>query len=166
MGEELKARALLPLLTTAALLVPATTATADTAVAKRPLPVVPHPWDKRIKCQAKDPTGRKIVTRFGNSEFGWQHFTGRHNIKKCSTIAAAVNEHPQKNDGHGRLEYGGVEFETGVPRPRMVKFWVIVQYSRKTKDQLYDAGRGQTIGVINAFCKNQPGNKCPAWAKL
>ncbi len=48
----------------------------------------------------------------------------------------------------------------------MVKFWVIVQYSRKTKDQRYDAGRGQSIGVVNAFCKNQPGNKCPAWAKL
>ncbi len=76
MGEELKARALLSLLTTAALLVPATTATADTAVAKRPLPVVPHPWDKRIKCQAKDPTGRKIVTRFGNSEFRRTTVTG------------------------------------------------------------------------------------------
>ncbi|MFF5020267.1 hypothetical protein [Streptomyces sp. NPDC001165] len=60
------------------------------------MPAQPHPWDKRIKCEAKDP----------------------------------------------------------------------VQYSRKTKDQDYDAGRGRTIGVINAFCKNQPGNKCPAWAKL
>ncbi|MEU6467383.1 hypothetical protein ABZ882_36400, partial [Streptomyces sp. NPDC046976] len=53
-----------------------------------PLPAQPHPWDKRIKCQAKDPQGRKIVTRYGNSDFGWQHFTGRHNIKKCGTIAA------------------------------------------------------------------------------
>ncbi|MFR9793851.1 hypothetical protein ACL07V_35255 [Streptomyces sp. MB22_4] len=42
---------------------------------------------------------------------------------------------------------------------------VIVQYSRKPKDQRYD-GSGQTIGVINALRKNQPENNCPAWAKL
>lgn len=58
--------------------------------------------------------------------------------------------------------YGGVESETGVPRPRMVEIVVIVQYSRKSKGQRYDAGSGQTIGVINAFCKNQPANRCPA----
>lgn len=45
-----------------------------------------------------------------------------------------VNEHP-KDEGHGRLVYGGVAFETGVPRPRMVKIVVIVQYSGKTQDQ-------------------------------
>ncbi len=28
---------------------------------------------------------------------------------------------------------------------------------------LYDAGRGQKIGVINAFCRNQRNNKCPEW---
>ncbi|MFE9476705.1 hypothetical protein ACFYOR_37750 [Streptomyces griseofuscus] len=98
-----------------------------------PLPAQPHPWDKRIKCQAKDPQGRKIVTRHGNADFGWQHFNRRHNIKKCGTIGAIVNEHPESDDHHGRLTYGGVEFETGVPRPRMVKIVVIVQYSRKTR---------------------------------
>ncbi|MFI6527404.1 hypothetical protein [Streptomyces uncialis] len=45
----------------------------------------------------------------------------------------------------------------------IVKFVVIVQYTRKTRDGKYDVGRGQTIGVINAFCRNQPRNKCPAW---
>ncbi|MFG2453017.1 hypothetical protein ACGFSG_26935 [Streptomyces sp. NPDC048512] len=39
----------------------------------------------------------------------------------------------------------------------------IVQYTRKTKGGLYDAGRGQKIGVINAFFHNQRNNKCPAW---
>jgi hypothetical protein len=150
----------------AAALIAMASLSAGSVASAAPMPAQPHPWDHRIKCQAKDPQGRKIVTRYGNSEFGWQHFTGRHNIKKCGTIAAVVNEHPESDDHHGRLVYGGVEFETGVPRPRMVKIVVIVQYSRKTKDQRYDAGRGQTIGVINAFCKNQPGNKCPAWAKL
>lgn len=51
----------------------------------------------------------------------------------------------------------------GVPRPRQAKFTVIVQYTRKTKDGDYEAGRGQKIGVINAFCHTQRNNKCPAW---
>ncbi|MFE5402058.1 hypothetical protein ACFQ9Z_11735 [Streptomyces sp. NPDC056580] len=137
--------------------------TAHTAQA-RPLPADPHPptWDKTVHCSTTDPDGRRIVTRFGNSEFGWYHFTTRHNIKKCSTIAAAVHGNVDRNDHQGRLEYDGVAFETG-PRPRQVKFTVVVQYTRKSKDRRYDAGRGQTIGVINAFCRNQRNNKCPAW---
>ncbi|MFI8243558.1 hypothetical protein ACIF83_41025 [Streptomyces sp. NPDC085866] len=89
----------------AATLIAVASLSAGSVASAAPMPVQPHPWDKRIKCRAKDPQGRKIVTRYGNSEFGRQ-------------------------------------------------------------DQDYDACRGQTIGVINAFCKNQPGNKCPAWAKL
>ncbi|MET7979949.1 hypothetical protein ABZW44_44640 [Streptomyces mirabilis] len=131
-----------------------------------PMPVVPHPWDQRVKCQTDDPEGRHIVTRYGNSELGWYHLTGRHNIKKCSTLYAALHGRVDRDDHHGHLEYDGVVFETGVPRPRQVKFTVVVQYTRKTTDGRYDAGRGQKIGVITAFCHNQPGNKCPAWAKL
>lgn len=36
---------------------------------------------------------------------------------------------------------------------------MVVQYTRKTAGGRYDAGRGQKIGVITAFCHNQPGNK-------
>ncbi|MEU4084728.1 hypothetical protein [Streptomyces aureus] len=130
----------------------------------RPGPVVPHPWDSRVHCNTTDPDGRHIVTRFGNSSFGWNHFTHRHNIKKCSTLAAALHGNVDRDNHHGRLEYDGVALETGPPgRQRQVKFTVIVQYTRKTTDGLYDAGRGQKIGVINAFCRNQPNNKCPAW---
>ncbi|MET9174622.1 hypothetical protein ABZX64_26815 [Streptomyces misionensis] len=71
-----------------------------------------------------------------------------------------------RDDHHGHLEYDGIEFETGVPRPRQVKFTVVVQYTQKSTDGRYDAGRGQKIGVTTAYCHNQPGNKCPAWAKL
>ncbi|MFF3367109.1 hypothetical protein [Streptomyces misionensis] len=71
-----------------------------------------------------------------------------------------------RDDHHGHLEYDGIEFETGVPRPRQVKFTVVVQYTQKSTDGRYDAGRSQKIGVITAYCHNQPGNKCPAWAKL
>jgi hypothetical protein len=46
-----------------------------------PMPEVPHPWDKRVKCQTNDPEGRHIVTRYGNSDLGWYHFIRRHNIK-------------------------------------------------------------------------------------
>lgn len=133
--------------------------------AAMPGPIHP-PWDKRVKCQTDDPEGRHIVARYGNTELGWNHFTGRHNIKKCSTLYAALNGRVDRDDHHGHLEYDAVEFETGVPRPRQVRITVVVQYTQKTTDGRYDAGRGQKIGVITAYCHNQPGNKCPAWAKL
>ncbi|PAZ16367.1 hypothetical protein CLM62_08590 [Streptomyces sp. SA15] len=116
----------------------------------------------RVRCASNDDDGRKIVTRYGNSELGWNHFTHRHNIKKCAILNAALKDKVDRNDGHGRLEYDGVAIRTGGS-PAQVKFVVIVQYTRKTKDGRYDAGRGQKIGVINAFCRNQPNNKCPAW---
>ncbi|MFJ7419389.1 hypothetical protein ACIQXD_12310 [Streptomyces uncialis] len=121
-----------------------------------------NPFDKRIRCTSTDDDGRKLVTRTGNSALGWNHFTHRHNIKKCAILNAALKDKVDRSDGRGRLEYDGVAIRTG-PRPVIVKFVVIVQYTRKTRDGKYDAGRGQTIGVINAFCRNQPQNKCPAW---
>jgi hypothetical protein len=125
-------------------------------------PVQPHPWDHRTKCNTTDDDGRKIPTRYGNADFGWNHFTHRHNIKTCRIINEAVEDKVDRDDHHGRLEYDGVAIRTG-PNPAQVRYVVIVQYSRKTKDGKYDAGRGQKIGVINAFCRNQPNNKCPAW---
>lgn len=125
-------------------------------------PAQPNPWDHRAKCNQTDADGRKIPTRYGNSDFGWNHFTHRHNIKTCRIVNAAMEGNPDRDDHHGRLEYDGDAIRTG-PNPAHVKYVVIVQYSRKTKDGKYDAGRGQKIGVINAFCRNQPHNKCPAW---
>ncbi|WP_159031314.1 hypothetical protein [Streptomyces acidiscabies] len=130
-----------------------------------PMPAEQYPWDMRVKCQADDPDNRHIVTRYGNSALGWYHFTGRHNIKKCATLSAALSDRVDRDDHHGHLEYDGVVIETG-PRPRQAKFTVVVQYTQKSTDRHYDAGRGQKIGVITAYCHNQPGNKCPAWAKM
>ncbi|MGW5332996.1 hypothetical protein [Streptomyces bauhiniae] len=90
----------------------------------------------------------------------------RHNIKKCQTLYAALHGRVDRDDHHGHLEYDAVAFETGVPRPGKVKVTVVAQYTRKTTDGHYDAGRGQKIGVITAYCHNQPGNTCPAWANL
>lgn len=121
-----------------------------TAYAK-PMPAQPHPWDHRVKCETKDPDDRKIVAHYGNSEFGWKHFTGRHNIKKCSTLYAALHGEVNRKSEQGRkLEYDAV----------------VVWQARKSLDGRYDAGKGKTIGVITAYCHNQQGNKCPAWAKL
>ncbi|MFE1273369.1 hypothetical protein [Streptomyces sp. NPDC058758] len=33
-----------------------------------------------------------------------------------------------------------------------MRFTVVVQYTRKTTDGEYDAGQGQKIGVITAYC--------------
>ncbi|MEU5615231.1 hypothetical protein AB0H03_42215, partial [Streptomyces sparsogenes] len=42
-----------------------------------------------------------------------------------------------------------------------IKVIAIVQYARKTSDGRYDAGKGEKIGVITAYCEGV--NKCPAW---
>ena len=115
-----------------------------------------------MHCTSTDPDGRKLVTRFGNEEFGWHHFTRRHNIRKCSILDAALRDKVDHKYRDGRPEYEGVAIKTGG-RPAQVDFLVIVQYTRNTTDGRYDAGRGQKIGVVNAFCKNQPHNTCPAW---
>ncbi|MCS0634582.1 hypothetical protein NX801_02665 [Streptomyces sp. LP05-1] len=119
-------------------------------------------WNKTVRCESTDPEGRHIVTRYGDAHLGWNHFTHRHNIRVCKIVNAAVGGKVDRGDHHGRLEYDGVAVKTGG-KPEQARFIVIVQYSRYTKDKKYDAGRGQTIGVVNAFCRNQPNNKCPAW---
>lgn len=65
-------------------------------------------------------------------------------------------EKPDKVSGT-RLEYWGYAINGG----RQVKIIVIAQYAQKTADGRYDAGRGQKIGVITAYCKGM--NKCPDW---
>ncbi|MFF9819830.1 hypothetical protein [Streptomyces sp. NPDC014006] len=51
------------------------------------------------------------------------------NIEKCSTLYATLHGRVDRDDHHGHLEYGGIEFETGVSRPRQAKFTVVVQYT-------------------------------------
>ncbi|MFF8646608.1 hypothetical protein ACF062_38345, partial [Streptomyces sp. NPDC015345] len=91
-----------------------------------------------------------------NSELGWKHFSGSHNIKKCSVVNTALKNHPVSRAG-SRLTYEGFV----VGEEGHIKVIAIVQYARKTSDGRYDAGRGEKIGVITAYCEGV--NKCPAW---
>ncbi|MEO3972475.1 hypothetical protein [Streptomyces sp. CAU 1734] len=136
----------------------AVTASVAAALLTSPTPsahAVPH-WNKRVKCEETDPDDRAIPTRTGNHELGWSHFSGKHNIKKCKIVNAALAGRVDKKNG-ARLEYWAHAINGG----RQVKIVVIVQYARKTADGVYDAGRGQKIGVITAYCKGT--NRCPDW---
>ncbi|WP_228452719.1 hypothetical protein [Streptomyces alkaliterrae] len=113
-------------------------------------------WDKTVKCKQEDWDGRVVPTRIGNSELGWNHFSSRHNIRKCKIVNAAINGKPDKKNG-ARLEYWAYAWSGN----RRVQVTVIVQYARKTADGRYDAGKGKKIGVITAYCKGM--NKCPDW---
>ncbi|MFI9630274.1 hypothetical protein [Streptomyces sp. NPDC052042] len=113
-------------------------------------------WSKKVKCEESDPEGRVIPTRYGNGDLGWSHFSGKHNIRKCRVVNAALAGKVDRKNG-GRLGYYGVA-RNGR---RMVKIVVIVQYARRTADGEYDAGKGQKIGVITAYCKGV--TKCPDW---
>ncbi|MFB7598233.1 hypothetical protein [Streptomyces sp. NPDC056160] len=117
----------------------------------------PH-WNKTVKCHQKDWDGRNVPTRTGNSELGWAHFSGRHNIRTCRIVNAPLNGKPDKTDGRGGLEYWGYAFDG---RHAQVKIIVKAQVTRRTQDKRYDAGKGQMIGVITAFCKGM--TKCPDW---
>lgn len=115
----------------------------------------PH-WNKSVKCEETDPEGRVIPTRYGNADLGWNHFSGKHNIKKCRVVDAALAGKVDRKNG-GRVEYYGVARN----QTKLVEIVVIVQYARRTADGEYDAGRGKKIGVITAYCKGM--NRCPDW---
>ncbi|MEU8893536.1 hypothetical protein [Streptomyces sp. NPDC048442] len=47
-------------------------------------------WNKKVKCSANDMDGRVIPTRWGNGEPGWNHFSGKHNIKRCDFLNSPI----------------------------------------------------------------------------
>ncbi|URN14756.1 MULTISPECIES: hypothetical protein [Streptomyces] len=108
------------------------------------------------KCEQKDGDGRAVPTRFGNGELGWNHFSGKHNIKKCKVVNGPLNGKPDKVSG-ARLEYRGHAVNGG----RQVKIVAVVQYAQRTADRRYSAGAGRKIGAITACCQGM--NKCPNW---
>ncbi|GAA2297184.1 hypothetical protein OHT20_18565 [Streptomyces caniferus] len=121
-------------------------------------PASAAPWlNKKVKCTAVDPDGREIPTLIGNAELGWNHFTGRHNIRKCDLLNIPMGSPVDKKSG-ANLEYWGyaTNREHGT-----VKIVVKARYARKTDDGRYDAGSGKKIGVITAYCKGM--QKCPNW---
>lgn len=116
-------------------------------------------WNTDEKCVQKDWDGRRIPTRVGNSELGWRHLSGPHNIRTCKLINAALDGKPDKwSDQHRNLEYWGSAINNG----RQVDFVVKVRYAKKTDDDRYTApGRKGKIGVITAYCRGV--TKCPSW---
>lgn len=114
-------------------------------------------WNKGVKCEQTDMEERKIPTRYGNGDLGWNHFSGKHNIKSCRVIDAALSGRVDVKHG-GRLEYFGIALDNG---DKQIGIVVIAQYSRRTPDGEYDAGKGNKIGVITAYCKGV--TKCPNW---
>ncbi|MFD5794851.1 hypothetical protein ACFWIO_15125 [Streptomyces diastatochromogenes] len=105
---------------------------------------------------------RRVQPARGVSLLAWALAGKRGGELLSSILEKALRDKVDHISSDGRLENDGVAIRTGG-RPAQVDFKVIVQYTRKTTDGRYDAGRGQKIGVVNAFCKNQPHNKCPAW---
>ncbi|MER5973666.1 hypothetical protein ABT112_28765 [Streptomyces sp. NPDC002055] len=115
-------------------------------------------WNTRVKCEATDSSNKKIPTRFGNSVLGWNHFSRPHNIRTCRAVNAAISANAKELDDN-RIEYW-TDMKKG---DEYVRVTVIAQYSRKTLDGEYDAGAGQKVGVITAYCKGQRQNVCPSW---
>ncbi|GAB1339641.1 hypothetical protein ACE1SV_62310 [Streptomyces sp. E-15] len=130
-------------------------------VAAGPVVNPPHPpWDTTQKCVSEDWQGRRIPTRVGNSELGWRHFSGPHNVKSCELVNAAVDGNPDKRSDHDRnLEYRG----SAIYRRSQVDFVVVVRYAQATADGRHIApgGKKAKVGVITAYCRGV--QKCPSW---
>ncbi|MEV0091433.1 hypothetical protein [Streptomyces sp. NPDC050738] len=114
-------------------------------------------WNKSVKCNATDPDGRHVPTRVGNGELGWNHFSGKHNIKKCAIANIPIQGNVDSVHG-ANIQYWGWASNRAYGR---VKLIVKVRYARKTDDGRYDAGRGNVVGVITAYCNGM--QKCPNW---
>ncbi|MER6311234.1 hypothetical protein ACWCXK_33115 [Streptomyces sp. NPDC001739] len=140
----------------AAFMSPLAAATILVAGAAAPASAAPW-WNKKERCSSVDPDGREIPTRIGNAELGWNHFSGRHNIRKCDIVNIPLGGKVDKVDG-ANLEYYG--YATNRAHGT-VKIVVKARYARKTDDGRYDAGSGKKIGVITAYCKGM--QKCPNW---
>ncbi|WP_318205784.1 hypothetical protein [Streptomyces sp. SCL15-4] len=114
-------------------------------------------WNKHVKCEAVDPDGRRIPTRLGNGELGWNHFSGKHNIRKYALVNIPLRDEVDKVDG-ADLQYWGWASHRAHGR---VKLIVKARYGRRTDDRRYDAGGGHVISVITACCNGM--RKCPDW---
>ncbi|MCX5199222.1 hypothetical protein OOK31_35980 [Streptomyces sp. NBC_00249] len=143
-----------PLLRTAAVL-----AALLPLVAAAPVNGPDTSWNTTEKCVQTDWDNRRIPTRIGNSELGWQHFSRPHGITSCKLINAALDGKPDKSSDQQRnLEYWGSAIRNG----RQVDFVVKVRYAKKTDDDAYEApGAKGKVGVITAYCRGV--QKCPTW---
>lgn len=121
-----------------------------------------------LKFTAKDKKSRTIPTRTGNGELGWKHFTNKHNITKPQVIKNIVQNTTSpgkdKNRPH-RLVYDGVlAAKPGPldPPRKLASIRIIVQHHWQTDDEKYKlANHHDKIGVITAYCRNVPRNRCP-----
>lgn len=92
---------------------------------------------QRVKFTVQDPDGRKIPTRVGNSRLGWQHFSGRHNIRTHRALKAAYDDKVDKRDGH-HLEYHAMVIHN---RRIVAKVVGVAQYHHRTEDGKYTVPR-------------------------
>jgi hypothetical protein len=119
----------------------------------------PDDANYRVKCKATDPDGRELPVRYGNSNWGWNHFSQRHNIKKCPVVTIPMGDKVDAKTGN-KLTYLGMATRSNGD---YVQIKIIVQYHKKTEDGEYVAPGREVIGVITAYCMGVRGNKCPNW---
>ncbi|WP_432059629.1 hypothetical protein [Streptomyces sp. S1] len=124
-------------------------------------------WDT-VKFTGKDRRGKVVPTRVGNSVLGWKHFSGPHNITNPDVVKKIIGgtSNPTTSRDHPhRLVYGGALVATGGlldPPRKIADIRIIVQYHWQTADRRYSlSDRNAKIGVITAYCRNVPRNRCP-----
>ena len=104
-----------------------------------------------------DEDGTETPIRRGNSEWGYTHYSGKHNLYTPGPIAAALRDEPYSQSG-ARLQYRAylTDLSTGKI---LVTVRVVVQAATRTADGRFTMPDGKFVGVITAFCEGS--NVCP-----
>ncbi|MEV7581234.1 hypothetical protein [Streptomyces erythrochromogenes] len=121
-----------------------------------------------VKFTSTDRRGKVVPTRVGNSELGWKHFSGPHNITNPDVVKKIIggtsNPTTSKDQPH-RLVYDGALVARGGlldPPRKIADIRIIVQHHWRTADNRYAlSDRNAKIGVITAYCRSVPRNRCP-----
>ncbi|MCX5394044.1 hypothetical protein [Streptomyces sp. NBC_00094] len=121
-----------------------------------------------VKFNSTDRRGKVVPTRVGNNELGWKHFSSPHNITNpdvVKKIIGGTSNPTTSRDKPHRLVYDGALVAKGGlldPPRKIANIRIIVQYHWQTADNRYSlSDRNAKIGVITAYCRSVPRNRCP-----
>jgi hypothetical protein len=111
----------------------------------------------------KDLSNRKVPTRLGNGDFGYNHYVRPHNLYTAKPFRAIGAAHRGVVEQGAHVEYQAIVTQYQPPRPprATMKIRIVTQLATRTDDRRYTSPDGKYIGTITAYCEGV--NRCPDW---
>jgi hypothetical protein len=107
-----------------------------------------------------DKKGRKVVTRLGNSDFGYNHYVRPHNLYTQAPFRVIPNTRNAIVDQGAHVEYQALltDLSNGDIK---IRIRIVTQLATRTDNGRYVSPDGDYIGTITAYCEGT--NVCPGW---